>query len=193
MKNNNVDKRSVKTKKRLEDILFNLLKVKDINKITVKEITTLADINRSTFYDHYSDIYDLLESVQNKILYDINAINKNITINSFNNSDLNQLSILLKYIKDNKEVFKILLNGHGNMQFMASFRRIITEKFLKDVIGKSTHINKEHYNLISSFYISGCIGLIQNWVKNDTKIPIEKLKEIMNVLIVNSISSLQIN
>lgn len=189
MDTNNLDKRSLKTRKRLEDVLFDLLKVNDINKITVKEVTTIADINRSTFYDHYSDIYDLLESVQNRVIYSINTINKNVTLSSFSHNDFNELSILLEYIKENKEIFKILLNGQGNMQFITTLKRIITEKFLKDILGKSDYPNKEHYELVSSFFISGCIGLIQNWVKNDTNIKIEELTKIMKSLIANSISS----
>lgn len=189
MDTNNLDKRSLKTRKRLEDVLFDLLKVNDINKITVKEVTTIADINRSTFYDHYSDIYDLLESVQNRVIYSINTINKNVTLSSFSHNDFNELSILLEYIKENKEIFKILLNGQGNMQFITILKRIITEKFLKDILGKSDYPNKEHYELVSSFFISGCIGLIQNWVKNDTNIKIEELTKIMKSLIANSISS----
>lgn len=189
MKINNLDKRSLKTRKQLEDVLFDLLKVKDINKITVKEITVLADINRSTFYDHYCDIYDLLESVQNRVLGDIQMINKSVTISSLNSGDLNQLSLLLEYIKDNKEIFNILLNGHGNVQFVASLRKVISEKFLKDFIGKSSYPNKEHYTLVSSFFISGCIGLIQNWVKNGSQVPVEQLTKIMKNLVLNSISS----
>lgn len=191
MENKSLDKRSLKTKKQLEEVLFNLLKIKDINKITVKEITTLADINRSTFYDHYSDVYDLLESVQTRILNDINDINKNVTISSFSKSDFNQLSLVLKYIKDNKEIFNILLNGHGNLHFTANLRKIISEKFLKDFIGKDSYSTKD--SLLSSFFISGCLGLIQNWVKTDTQIPINQLTEIMKQLIVTSVSSIQMH
>lgn len=53
--------RSVRnTKKKLRDELLRLMQTKSVNEITAKELAELADVNRGTFYFHYSDIYDLL-------------------------------------------------------------------------------------------------------------------------------------
>lgn len=190
MKEKNLDKRVIRTKRQLEEALFTLLKTKDINKISVKELTALIDINRSTFYDHYTDIYDLLESVQERVLDDIYNIYKPVTISRFKEKDFNQLYIILDYIKANKEIFNVLLNGHGNILFLEKLRRIITEKFLSDFIGKVPNINKEYFNLLSSFFTSGCLGVIQNWVKNNAEMPTDKLTEVMKGLIISCINSI---
>ena len=50
-----------KPEKRIQEALLELLKVKNIQQITVRAICEMADINRSTFYAHYLDVYDLLE------------------------------------------------------------------------------------------------------------------------------------
>ena len=52
---NNQDMRVVKSKKAIRDALFNILAYKPINKITVKEISDAAGINRKTFYAHYNN------------------------------------------------------------------------------------------------------------------------------------------
>lgn len=50
------------TQEAMIDVFMELLKEKSFDKITVKEIIEGAEINRNTFYYHYQDIYDLLES-----------------------------------------------------------------------------------------------------------------------------------
>ena len=68
------DRRIKRTKKMLKDSLASLLMEKDINLITVKEIVDLADLNRSTFYLHYRDIYDMLTQIENDMVEEINNI-----------------------------------------------------------------------------------------------------------------------
>lgn len=43
--------------------LLKLLQEKSIDKITVKDICELCEINRNTFYYYYSDIYQVLEEL----------------------------------------------------------------------------------------------------------------------------------
>lgn len=52
---------SQNTKKMLVETLLSLLEKKPLSKITVSEIVNLCDINRKTFYYHFTDVYDLLE------------------------------------------------------------------------------------------------------------------------------------
>jgi AcrR family transcriptional regulator len=56
-----VDRRIVKTKRLLENALVKLMIEKGFDKISIKDLTEEADINRGTFYLHYKDKYDLLE------------------------------------------------------------------------------------------------------------------------------------
>ena len=58
--------------RRTEALILNglttLLQQKSIKEITVRELADLVDINRSTFYLHYTDIYDLLEKTEQRLL-----------------------------------------------------------------------------------------------------------------------------
>lgn len=56
------------TQKVLKESLLSLLKDKPINKITVKEVCDRAELNRATFYAHYSDCFALLESIENDLV-----------------------------------------------------------------------------------------------------------------------------
>ena len=65
------DRRVNRTKRQIKKALINLLSKKDLSRITVSEITELADIGRGTFYTHYQDIYDLYHSLINELAKDL--------------------------------------------------------------------------------------------------------------------------
>ena len=103
----NEDKRVKRTKRLLKETLTNLLLEKDIQQITVKSIVERADLNRGTFYLHYTDVYDLLKEIENEVSKkfrvklqeqfrssekEMRLIRKNVTI--FHPADINHLSVL---------------------------------------------------------------------------------------------------
>ncbi len=56
------------TQRVLKESFLSLLREKPVNKITVKEVCELAELNRATFYAHYSDCFALMESIEQEIL-----------------------------------------------------------------------------------------------------------------------------
>ena len=61
------DLRIIKTRKALYNAFEELMKSKPFEQIKVPDICNEALINRSTFYDHYADKYDLLEEYINSL------------------------------------------------------------------------------------------------------------------------------
>ena len=58
------------------DTFCELYRTKPVEKITVSEITRKAGYNRTTFYDYFLDVYDLLEQIEEEL---INHIGEKIT------------------------------------------------------------------------------------------------------------------
>ena len=58
------NKRRRESRLRIETALVRLLQGKELAQISVKEICAAADVNRTTFYANYQDIYDLADAVQ---------------------------------------------------------------------------------------------------------------------------------
>ena len=59
------------------------MQTKSIKEITVKELVDEVDINRSTFYLHYTDIYQMLESIEDELEGEINQIVNNHPVDSY--------------------------------------------------------------------------------------------------------------
>jgi len=66
-----MDRRTEKTKKAIRIAFLTLLDKKSLSKITIAEISELADLGRGTFYLHYKDIYDLYEQIENDLYAEI--------------------------------------------------------------------------------------------------------------------------
>ena len=70
------DLRIVRTRKLIMESFITLSEKKEFKDITIKDITAEAMINRTTFYYHFEDIYDLLEKVLSEVLL-INLAHEN--------------------------------------------------------------------------------------------------------------------
>lgn len=66
-----MDLRVQRTRTSIRDAFIELRSRKPIEKITVKELAEAAFINKATFYQHYSDLYDLSESMEDELIDNI--------------------------------------------------------------------------------------------------------------------------
>ena len=108
------------TAKKMNDALITLLETKEYEYITIKEICHIANVNRSTFYLHYSNMNDLLEETINSLNLSFNSHfkskgNENMIISKDNLDDLllindDNLIPYLNFIKENKNIYKVLKN-----------------------------------------------------------------------------------
>lgn len=114
------DVRVQKTKERIKSSLAELLQDYPFHEISVRMITERANVNRSTFYRNYLDKYDLLDKIQEEMLYDFG---KNIDIRFIELSE-EKPSILhatltknLKFIYSKREEFIIFWNAQTPRDF----------------------------------------------------------------------------
>lgn len=173
------DRRVKFTKMFLKESLIDLLEEKSIFKITIKEICENADINRATFYAHYSDQYHLLESIEEEYIEKIlNTIDQD-AIHA--DSTLNLVTDIVTFIYDNKKMSQILLSDRGDLQFQKRIMALVHDNILSKMKEIEPN-NLEKTELISSFVISGCVGVIQKWFDNNLKSSPEEVSKIISDL-----------
>ncbi|WP_087973244.1 TetR/AcrR family transcriptional regulator [Oceanobacillus rekensis] len=177
-----LDRRKKYTRMVLKDSLIALLKKKQISSVTVKEICEIADINRSTFYSHYKDSFDLLHQMEEEIIEDMNAY-----LNQYNfakeEESLKMTERLLEYIVSKREICHTLLNENGDTSFE---KRVMTvaQNFLIQNWMDINVFDTKHYEYVSTFIISGSIHIIKHWLANNMD---QSPKEI--ALIINHIAN----
>lgn len=184
MEDQKVDRRIRKTKKALLQALTKLMSEKKINSITVKELTDLADVNRSTFYLYYEDIFDMVEKIESEILIDFTeAFNKFKKETPSNDSLLSFLTYLFGFIQRNAEMFKILLGPDGDYPFLEKLKETI--KVSQPPI--DSPCSKVNFYYLMPYIISGCIGLIQQWLNDNMKVSPKEMAVIVIDILSNKV------
>ena len=161
------DRRVRRTKKLLTQALTQLLQEKQINEITVKELTDLADMNRGTFYLYYKDMFDMLEKIEDGLFEALDAI-----ISLHEHDDVSQqtkpiLLDLFHFIEENQEMCRVLLSPHGDMNFLHRLNEVVREKCLKAWPDIRKEKGEADFDYHYSFVVFGCAGIIRAWVNRN--------------------------
>lgn len=144
-----MDLRVTKTKQNINKAFMVILSKKPFEKITIKELSNLACINKSTFYLHYKDIYDLRESVEDEFVA--------LCVNEISDSNILTEETIIKtatFLASRFETFTVL--------FPISRLHIFQEKYIasvKNFIFTKYPTQKNNYclNYFISLILSGSI------------------------------------
>lgn len=179
------DRRVRRTKKLLTQALTELLQTKQVKEITVTELTDLADMNRGTFYMYYTDIFDMLDKIEDSMfekLDSILAIHENEEVTAQTRPIL--LS-LFQFIKDNQEMCRVLLSPNGDLNFLHRLNQVLREKCLRLYQTSSTSFGEDDFDYHYSFVVFGCVGIIRSWVSRNCPEKPEQMAEMTNRMILS--------
>lgn len=179
MRSDKDDRRVRYTKMVLKESFIKLLEKKDISQITIKEICEDADINRATFYAHYTDQYDLMHKIENELIENVGAYLADYTQNKTDINLVQMVEKIFDYIKENAQLCKLLLSERGDINFQKRVMMLIYDKNVNDLTNGGG-ISKEDADYIYSFTITGCLGVIQKWFNEGMK----KSPRVMSELLV---------
>ena len=109
-----MDRRQQKTRAAILQACIDLLKEKDFRHITVGDIAKRADINRGTFYLHFTDKYDMLDSFENEMAEKIERVivenvPKEPDLRLFIESRYDTIVQILTCYQENRELLNFLL------------------------------------------------------------------------------------
>lgn len=160
------------TKKALRNSLRNLLQKKALNKITVSDITNDCGVNRMTFYYHFHDIYDLVESV---CLTEMYAIMKDKSEEHWAEGILEIFNAIL----ENKQLIINVFRGAGYEQTENFLYKLLDSLTLKVVEERAENLNvpKADMQFIADFYKYAFTGILIQWIKTDMKENPEEIVE----------------
>ena len=167
----------------MNQALLALLEKKDIEFITITEITNKAGVNRSTFYLHYDNIYELLEeTIENINKQFISSFNMQVPykINTKKDAFLitdEQLIPYLNFVKKNKRVLKLIHNKPQLFKSNNAYQRMYDTIFYPAISCFVEEENERIYNL--EFFTGGVSAIIKKWLELDCITEIEDLIEII--------------
>ena len=152
----------------LRESLVELLQQRPIDKISVKSLCEAADINRSTFYSHYNDQYDLLQQIQAEVLKDLTEY---LAAYSFRGSEADLRRILqriFEYIAANAALCQVLLADNGDTSLQRAVMTIVKEQSLKE-LRDSGRVDDERLDYLLLYWVNGSMGMVHWWLQNGMK------------------------
>lgn len=175
-----IDRRIRKTKSALLRCLTELMSKKKISDITVKELTDLADVNRSTFYLYYKDVFDMVEQIETEMLNNFIEVFEEFNKQEYNyTSMLSFYTYIFEYVYNNAELYTILLGPDADSSFIQKFKNAIIQ--MKPPFDDSIPKIKIHF--LRPFIISGCLGTIQQWLEDDLNVSPKEMAAIVTEMI----------
>ena len=164
IKNN---KRKQASIQRIEQAFIELLKEKELNQIFVTDICKLANVNRTTFYANYLDIYDLAEKFGKKIIHNFYTLYEEERINDYNSNNFLKLFV---HIKENQLLYKTYFKLGLDKQFII---------FEYDTCLAQQLFHNKYVDYHLEFFKSGITAIIKKWLNNNCDLEPEELFQII--------------
>ena len=181
-----VDRRVRKTKAQLRAGLARLMQKKSIKEITVKELVDEVDINRSTFYLHYSDIYQMLESIENELMDEIAQVIEEHPLDLIQNgSSYPMIEHIFTILDNNKDICIALLGKNGDMAFVSRIEKLIADTVLHRLSIRLPKNNRD-IEYAYAFCLNGCVGMIKTWLSSENQESTQHMAELTHKLIDNT-------
>ena len=175
---------TAKTRKKLMDAFWKIYCDKGIHQTTVGEVTRSAGFNRGTFYEYFTDIYDLLRQLEDELLEELkrqieerfhDGLPKNF--DEFSNTCAHIFSLY-------GDRLYMLMSTQGDPAFPAKL-----QKELRPIMLSITGLSQEepYLDYLTAFGFSAMLGLVGHWYEKGKEIEIEKLFQLIQSLVATGI------
>ena len=160
------NKKRKSSQEKIEKIFLQLIQKKNIDEISISMICKMANLNRSTFYANYIDIYDLAEKIKKNMEFEF----AQFQISSNSKQDFDGYLNMFRYIKDNQIFFKTYFKLEEiSMDFPTQYNIQLAEKYY----------NNKYIDYHIEFFRAGLNAIIKKWLNNGCKETPEEINEII--------------
>ncbi|WP_323703177.1 TetR-like C-terminal domain-containing protein [Mammaliicoccus sp. Dog046] len=176
------DRRVRKSKNAIKKAFIELLKENRIEKITIQEISDLADVNRGTFYLNYEDKYALLDEMENEQIEKIRgmvdiskmALDQTSTASFIDDFAKKIIGKVITHIDDNIDFYKVILTLERKSKIENQFSVFVRNnlEFLIDEGEDVFGIPEEYY---LSYITGSMISMIKYWVNDENRVSVDEL------------------
>lgn len=176
------DRRVRKSKRAIKQAFIQLLKENNLDRITIQQISDLADVNRGTFYLNYEDKYALLDEMEKEQIeeikkfvdirkMDLSTKTSDRFIEDFANKIIKNV---ITHIEHNIEFYQVILNLERKSQIEEQLADIVRSN-LKHLIGEKDHVFGIPENYYLSYVIGSLMSMIKYWVSDENRVSVDEL------------------
>ena len=150
------------TKRLLKESLLDLLEEKPLEKISVRELCEHSELNRSTFYANYSDIYQLYQEMCDELTEDL----EQYVQASAKEEGHQTIAHMLEYIRSRERLCSRLLYGGWLTGRQNPIQARITQLTLGNISCLYENVAPEYRDYVMNYCYMGGNALIIQWIRN---------------------------
>lgn len=174
-----MDRRVRKTRRALREAMFNLMEEKGYDQVTIEELTSRADIGRTTFYLHYNAKQDLLIEQFGELMDQLVAQLSQIPLSAWSqdgdmmavDSHPNRpICMIFQHAAENEELYRIVLKGEGVDQAAERLQAIMTNAvnaYLRHKLGDDSEqlTLQIPIDVFANYFAGALLGVIKWWLE----------------------------
>ncbi|HWR22327.1 MAG TPA: TetR/AcrR family transcriptional regulator [Feifaniaceae bacterium] len=187
MERKNIDQRVRLTRTLLKDALVQIMQTQHISKISVRALCDLAGVNRSTFYAHYSDQYDLLHQLEQEVIDNLKRYLEKQDYHDNRPISTQVLTRILEYAQENANLFQVLLSENCDFAFQKDIMELAQVVSFK--LNPAFDARVQGY--LTVYGITGCISILQKWLQDGLLETPEKVSEVFLQVLYHGIVSFE--
>lgn len=162
------NKKIEKTKANILEALLLLLQHKEINEISIRELTETAHIHRNTFYIHYTDIYDILAEVEENMCRKVKEMTDGMEPTQLKENLEVVLESVFEYLYQEREKCGLIMRYRGSV---SSGKGLVESIFVKYLNAFPNTFNEASVEFQVQFYYctTGAMWIVRYWMEHDFK------------------------
>ncbi len=176
-----IDRRVLKTKKAIRIAFTRMLAEKDIESITVKELSERADINRKTFYNYYRGVHQVLDEIESELAQTIEEEIKKLDLRRGRQDPGSLYKFLTEVLGKDREFYDALLNVGENRNLLGKvselLHRTVSDRIRSQYQGPSWQID-----FMAEYAVAGLLAVFRNWFLTGREIPEDEMAAFLGVL-----------
>lgn len=179
--NKKTDRRVLKTKRAIKKAFIQLLGEKELNEISISEISDLADINRKTFYTYYAGVYQLVEELENEVTVMMGEIIQDETLESILRDPYPLFEKLTDMINRDMEFWNLITKTERNGAIAAKLAENLKSLGKKSFFPQA-NMDAAVFDVIMNISTAGLIAAYQHWFNSDRQLRLPELSRAVAVV-----------
>lgn len=131
MLKNPQDRRAKRTASQIKETMFSFMENTAIHKISVSDICKTCQINRATFYDHYRDVFDLVQDMENDMLMAMQELMETVSPEGIAPENVSRL--FFGFLAEHKRKMLLLLTSERSREFCIRLDSVLMPFFEKKI------------------------------------------------------------
>lgn len=164
-----------KTKNTIRQAFSELLgEKKNIGSITIGEIVQRANIARSTFYNHYVDVYAVAEEFENELIENLSAVLDEIEYDKTTEYEL-YIKKIIEFLRENEESYRMVIGASDIRYFIDKLKAIISKKIFERNETLPFPVDKEERYVQIRILTNACVDTVVDYYKGTFKMSLDEI------------------